>query len=55
VSQASSRRPDLADAADIEQWAERMMTRADLARLARNLIRETNDQVVTLEKRGGES
>ena len=31
-----------------------MMARADLARLVRSLIRETNDQVVTLEMRGGE-
>ncbi len=30
------------------------MARADLARLVRSLIRETNDQVVTLEMRGGE-
>lgn len=54
MSQASSRRPHLADAADIEQWAGRMMARADFARLVRNLIRETNDQVTTLEMRGGE-
>jgi hypothetical protein len=54
MSQASSRRPYLADAADVEQWAMRMMARSDLARLVRNLVRETNDQVTTLEMRGGE-
>ena len=54
MSQASSRRPQLADAADIEQWAQRMMARSDLARLVRNLIRANNDEVTVLQMRGGE-
>jgi len=54
VSHASSRRPHLADAADIEQWARGIMARADWARLVRSLIRESNDQVTSLEMRGGE-
>lgn len=54
MSQASSRRPHLADAADIEQWAQRMTARSDLARLVRNLIRANNDEVTTLQMRGGE-
>jgi hypothetical protein len=54
VSQAATPRPHLAAAADIEAWAETIMARADLARLIRNLIRQTNDQVTTLRMPGGE-
>lgn len=54
MSQAASPRPHLADAADIESWAQTMMARSDLARLVRNLIRETDDRVTTLQMRGGE-
>lgn len=54
MSQAATPRPHLAAAADIEAWAETIMARADLARLIRNLIRQTNDQVTTLRMPGGE-
>ena len=51
---AGNRRPHLVDAADIIQWADRIMARSDLARLVRALMQQTNDQVVTLEMRAGE-
>jgi len=51
---AGPRLPHLADAEDIIQWAQRITSRADLARLVRSLIEQTNDQVVTLEMRAGE-
>jgi hypothetical protein len=41
---AGNRRPYLADAADIEQWANSIMARSDLARLLRSVIVQTNDQ-----------
>lgn len=54
MSLSANRPAHLADTTDIEQWAERIMARADLARLVRTLIRQTNDKVVTLEMRAGE-
>jgi hypothetical protein len=51
---AGPRSPHLADAADLIAWATRIMSRADLARLLRSLIDQTNDQVTVLEMRAGE-
>lgn len=50
----STPRPHLADAAAIEQWADRTEARTDLPRLVRQLIQQTNDQVVAIDMRGGE-
>lgn len=54
MSRSASRPPQLADAADVEEWARRMFARSDFARLVRTLIGESNDQVVELQMRGGE-
>ncbi len=44
----------LADAKDVEQWAERVGARTDFPKLVRRLIHQTNDQVVELEMRAAE-
>jgi hypothetical protein len=54
MSRSASRPPQLADAADVEEWARRIDARSDFARLVRSLISESNDQVVELQMRGGE-
>ena len=51
---AGQRPPHLADALAVEQWADRVEARTDFPRLVRRLIRQTNDQVVSLEMRAGE-
>jgi hypothetical protein len=48
------RAPHLADAAAVVQWADRVEARTDFPRLVRRLIRQTNDQVVSLEMRAAE-
>lgn len=50
----SRRYPHLAGALEVEQWAQRVEARTDFPRLIRRLIRQTNDQVVTLEMRAAE-
>lgn len=47
-------RPHLADATDLERWADQRSAQADLPRLVRRLIRHENDQVQRVEMRGGE-
>jgi hypothetical protein len=47
-------RPHLADATDLERWADQRSAQADLPRLIRRLIRHENDQVQRVEMRGGE-
>lgn len=49
-----SRWPHLASRADILQWAKDMESRSEFPRLVRTLIRQTNDQVVTLQMRAAE-
>ena len=46
--------PHLADATDLERWADRRSAQADLPRLIRRLIRHENDQTQRLEMRAGE-
>jgi hypothetical protein len=46
--------PHLADATDLERWADQRSAQADLPRLVRRLIRHENDQVQRVEMRGGE-
>lgn len=46
--------PHLADATDVERWADQRSAQADLPRLVRRLIRHENDQVQRVEMRGGE-
>jgi hypothetical protein len=46
--------PHLADATDLERWADQRTAQADLPRLVRRLIRHENDQVQRVEMRGGE-
>lgn len=46
--------PHLADATDLERWADRRSAQADLPRLIRRLVRHENDQVQRVEMRGGE-
>lgn len=46
--------PHLADATDLDRWADTRTSQADLPRLVRRLIRAENDQVLRLEMRGGE-
>lgn len=48
------RPPHLADAASVAAWAERVEARTDFPRLVRRLVRQTNDQVVSLEMRAAE-
>jgi hypothetical protein len=48
------RAPHLVNATDIEQWAEQHTSRTELARLARNLIDQTGDQVTRNDIRAGE-
>lgn len=48
------RAPHLVNATDIEQWAQQIMSRSELARLARLLIEQTGDQVTAREIRAGE-
>src|SRR5690348_6337014 len=54
MSRAASRPPQLADAAALEEWADRIDARSNFPRLVRSLITESNDQVVELQMRGGE-
>ena len=49
-----ARYPHLADALAVERWADRVEARTDFPRLVRRLIRQTNDQVVSLEMRAAE-
>lgn len=46
--------PHLADATDLDRWADTRAAQADLPRLVRRLIRAENDQVQRVEMRGGE-
>jgi len=46
--------PHLADATDLDRWADTRSAQADLPRLVRRLIRAENDQVQRVEMRGGE-
>lgn len=46
--------PHLADATDLDRWADTRSAQADLPRLVRRLIRAENDQVRRVEMRGGE-
>lgn len=46
--------PHLADATDLDRWADTRSAQADLPRLVRRLIRSENDQVQRVEMRGGE-
>src|SRR4051812_28198459 len=49
-----SRWPHLADAGDIQHWAERRIeARHEFPRLGRSLIAQTNDQVTRLDMRAG--
>lgn len=48
------RLPHLADATDLDRWADTRSAQADLPRLVRRLIRAENDQVQRVEMRGGE-
>jgi hypothetical protein len=46
--------PHLADATDLDRWADTRSAQADLPRLVRRLIRAENDQVHRVEMRAGE-
>lgn len=46
--------PHLVDATDLERWADQRTAQSGLPRLVRRLIRHENDQVQSLEMRGGE-
>lgn len=46
--------PHLADATDLDRWADTRSAQADLPRLVRRLIRAENDQVQRVEMRAGE-
>lgn len=46
--------PHLADATDLDRWADTRSAQADLPRLVRRLIRAENDQIQRVEMRGGE-
>jgi hypothetical protein len=46
--------PHLADATDLERWADRVDARYGFAQLVRRLIRDENDQVQHIEMRSGE-
>jgi hypothetical protein len=46
--------PHLADATDLERWADQRSAQSDLPRLVRRLVRHENDQVQRVEIRGGE-
>jgi len=46
--------PHLADATDLNRWADTRSAQADLPRLVRRLVRAENDQVQRVEMRGGE-
>lgn len=46
--------PHLADATDLDRWADTRSAQADLPRLVRRLISAENDQVQRVEMRGGE-
>jgi len=46
--------PHLADATDLERWADQRSAQEDLPRLVRRLIQHENDQVQRVEMRGGE-
>ena len=46
--------PHLADATDLERWADRVDARYQLAHLLRRLVRHENDQVQQVEMRTGE-
>ena len=52
---AGNRRPYLADANDIEHWADSIMARPDLARLLRSVIPQTNDQARILHMPAGDA
>ncbi len=51
---SGGRLPHLADALAVKQWADRVEARTDFPRLVRRLIRQTNDQVVSLDMRAAE-
>lgn len=51
---SGGRPPHLADAEDLEKWADRVEARTDFPRLVRRLISQTNDQIVALEMRAAE-
>ncbi len=44
--------PHLADATDVERWADQRSAQADPPRLVRRLVRHENDQVQRVEMRG---
>jgi hypothetical protein len=46
--------PHLADATDLERWADRVDARYQLAHLLRRLVRHENDQVQQVQMRTGE-
>jgi hypothetical protein len=54
MSGGSSRWPHLASRHDITVWAQRVDAPADLPRLIRRLVDQTNDQVVELQMRADE-
>jgi hypothetical protein len=54
MAERGGRPPHLADATALEQWAERYGARFEFARLVRRLIRQTNDQVPSLQMRAAE-
>lgn len=54
MTNGARRAPHLADALAVQQWADRVEARTDFPRLVRRLIRQTNDQVVSLEMRAAE-
>ena len=45
--------PHLADATDLERWADQRSAQADLLKLVRRVIRHENDQVQRVEMRAG--
>ncbi|MFG1953943.1 hypothetical protein [Micromonospora sp. NPDC048830] len=51
---ASGGLPHLADASDLERWADTRSAQADLPVLVRRLVRAENDQVQRVEMRGGD-
>ena len=54
MSSGGRRFPHLADAQALVQWANRVAARTVFPRLVRRLIRQTNDQVVSLDMRAAE-
>lgn len=54
MSEEARQAPHLANAEDIQSWADRVVAaRTEFPRLIRRLIEQTNDQVTTLQMRAG--